>query len=160
MKYSNGAIIGKASSYGTSEHRPKSVVYKVMEIIGFGVLGTCYKVKCIDDDMLYVAKEISITNRNNFHCDPTELTVTDGCNGQFNKTEKMKEVAIMTKLKNKYVIELLDYFIENGNIYLVTEFCEKGDVLEYMNRAVSLSKSKIWKFTIEMMIGLAYLHEK
>lgn len=92
--------------------------------------------------------------------DPNELTVTDGCNGFFSKTEKMKEAAIMTKLKSKHVIELLDFFYENNKLYLVTEFCEKGDLFSFMRKSVALTRNKVWKFTIEMLIGLAYLHEK
>lgn len=72
----------------------------------------------------------------------------------------MREAEIMTGLNNKNVIKLLDYFIENGNIYLVTEFCEKGDLFDYTHKAISLSKSKTWKFLIEMCIGLSYIHEQ
>jgi serine/threonine protein kinase len=53
-----------------------------------------------------------------------------------NKNEKMKEAALLSKMKHRNLIKLFDYFTENGNIYLVTEYCEKGDLSNYMNKAV------------------------
>lgn len=93
--------------------------YEVLESIGAGVLGTCYKVRSLDTEALLVAKEISIHNMSR---DNNELVANDGCHGQFNKTEKAKEASILSKLKNKYLIKLFDYFVEYGNIYLITEY--------------------------------------
>lgn len=73
--------------------------------------------------------------------------------------EKLKEVALLSQLKHKNLIRLHDYFTENGNIYLVTEYWEKGDLAQCLSAAVWLSPNKIWKFVIEIMLALAYLHE-
>ena len=73
--------------------------YEIIETIGAGVLGTWYKIRRKDNQTLLVAKEISIQNKNNIISDLKELTVNDGCHGQFNKTEKLKEAAILSQLK-------------------------------------------------------------
>lgn len=40
------------------------------------------------------------------------------------------------------------------------EYCENGDLGKYLKRQMArpLNESKIWKFFIEMCIGLNYLH--
>jgi serine/threonine protein kinase len=133
--------------------------YEVLERIGAGVLGTWYKVRRTDDRAILVAKEISIHNDDSDSKVQGELTVTDGCLGQFNKVNRMKEAVILSQLKHRNLIKLHDYFTENGNIYLVTEYWEKGDISEYMSKAKSLTNAKIWKFVIEIVLGLKYLHE-
>lgn len=132
--------------------------YEVLDTIGAGVLGTCYKVRQVDNQAILVAKEISIYNKGTVLADPAELTVNDGCHGQYSKNEKLKEAAILSQLKHRNLIKLHDYFSEHGYLYLVTEYCEKGDLSNYMENSVCLPKTKIWKFVIEMTLALAYLH--
>jgi len=42
------------------------------------------------------------------------------------------------------------------------DYCDKGNLESYMHTQMSipLSEAKIWKFTLQILIGLAYLHEK
>lgn len=72
------------SNYSSQPRRIIGKKYEVFEKIGAGVLGTCYKIKKIDDQSILVAKEISIHNRNTSD-NNGELTVTDGFHGHINK---------------------------------------------------------------------------
>ena len=85
--------------YTSNPARVLNDKYEIIENIGAGVLGVCYKVRRTDNQTLLVAKEISIQNKNSNISDLKELTVNDGCHGQFNKTEKLKEAAILSQLK-------------------------------------------------------------
>lgn len=91
--------------------------------------------------------------------DSSELTVTDGHDGMFDKNQKMKEVAILCKLHNRNLIKLHDYFTEEGNIYIITEFCSKGDLSKYLATAICLPKHRIWRMIIEITLAVAYLHQ-
>jgi len=87
------------------------------------------------------------------------MTVSDGHDGRFDKNQKMKEVAILCKLNHRNLIKLHDYFVEDGNIYIITEYCMKGDLSQYMSTAICLPKHRIWKIIIEVTLALAYLHQ-
>ena len=73
--------------------------------------------------------------------------------------KNLRKLQYFHNLNNRYLIKLHDYFTENGNIYLITEFWEKGDLSNYLSNAVWLPKTKIWKFLIEITLALAYLHD-
>jgi serine/threonine protein kinase len=66
------------------------------------------------------------------------------------------EATIMSKTDNKYVVKYVDSFVKKDSINILMEYCENGDLGKYlklqMNR--SLEESKIWKFFIEMCLGL------
>ena len=45
------------------------------------------------------------------------------------------EVDIQYKLDHKNILKLHDHFEDNINIYLVLEYCAKGNLLQKLNRA-------------------------
>ena len=84
--------------------------YKVVDRIGKGGFGIIYKVLEIETKNFYALKFITIVNNNeikNF------------------KEQYEKEIEIMKTIKNKYIIELKDYFIIKNNGYcIVMELCD------------------------------------
>jgi NIMA (never in mitosis gene a)-related kinase 1/4/5 len=46
------------------------------------------------------------------------------------------------------------------SLNIIMEYCENGDLGKYMKRQMKrpLNEAKIWKFFIEMCLGLRYLH--
>jgi serine/threonine protein kinase len=63
----------------------------------------------------------------------------------------MSEVNLMRSITHKYVVRYIDSFSEHGFLYLVLEYCEKGDLNNYLIRqgdVMELAESRIWKFLI------------
>jgi len=84
--------------------------YKVVDTIGKGGFGIIYKVLEIKTNKLYALKYITIVK-----------------NDEIEKFREVfeKEIEVMKTIKNKYIIELIDYFIVNNKNYcIVTELCD------------------------------------
>ena len=123
--------------------------YTIIERIGVGSYGRIYKVK--KDEIIYVLKEIPFNkNVNN------------------EKLESVKnEAEILSSLSNKYIVQYYESFQMGQNIYIVMEYCEKGDLCTYMSERQKSKKTNfyftedfIWKLFIQISIGLYYIHSK
>jgi len=66
----------------------------------------------------------------------------------------------MNQLEHPYIVKLYDTFTANRKICIIMEYCENGDLGLYLKRQMgrSLPESKIWRFFIEMCLGMQYLH--
>ena len=123
--------------------------YTIIERIGVGSYGRIYKVK--KDNQIYVLKEIPINN-----------------NVGNDKVESAKnEAEILSSLTNKYIVKYFESFKMRQNIYIVMEYCEKGDLCTYMSERQKNKKPNhffredfIWKIFIQISIGLYYIHSK
>ena len=76
------------------------------------------------------------------------------------KRESAFEATIMSKVNCQYVVRYLDSFIRKDSICIIMEHCENGDLGKYLKKQMNrpLDETKIWKFFIEMCLGLRYLH--
>ena len=84
--------------------------YKVVDTIGKGGFSIIYKVLEIETNEFYALKHITIVNNNEIE--------------KF-REEFEKEIEVMKTIKNKYIIELIDYFIVNNKNYcIVMELCD------------------------------------
>ena len=74
--------------------------------------------------------------------------------------EKIKEANLLASLDSPYIVKYVDSFIENDCLYLITEYCEKGDLKSFISAqmGIPLHEDQIWKVFIQVCIGLAYLH--
>ena len=84
--------------------------YKVINTIGKGGFGIIYKVLEIKTNKLYALKYITIVKNDEIE--------------KF-REEFENEIEVMKTIKNKYIIELKDYFIVDNNGYcIVMELCD------------------------------------
>ena len=123
--------------------------YVIIERIGVGSYGRIYKVK--KNNKVYVLKEIPVNK-----------------NVDNEKLESVKnEAEILSSLNNKYIVKYYESFHLSQNIYIVMEYCEKGDLCTYMSERQKNKKQSyhfnedfIWKLFIQISIGLYYIHSK
>ena len=66
----------------------------------------------------------------------------------------------MSKISCQYVVRYYDSFVKKDSINIIMEYCECGDIGKYLKKQMNrpLDEDKIWKFFIEMSLGLHYLH--
>ena len=119
--------------------------FEVLSKLGQGSFGIVYKVRRKIDKGVYVLKQINISQMN------AKL-----------RKEALNEVKILNSLNNSYIVRYHESFVEQNNLYIIMEFCEGGDLAQYIKQQGSkpLNENKIWKFLIQICLGLAYIHQK
>lgn len=118
--------------------------FEIMGKLGQGSFGVVYKVRRKSDKEVYVLKQIDLSRMSR---------------GQIH--EASKEAELMAKLNNKYIVKFHQTFSADKKINIIMELCENGDLGLYLKKQMGrqLPESKIWKFFIEMALGLHYLHQ-
>ena len=67
----------------------------------------------------------------------------------------------MGKLVHPFIVRYRESFIEDNILNIVMEYCDNGDLnnfLKIQNKR-PLKEDKIWRFFIEITIGLEYIHK-
>ncbi|XP_061672601.1 serine/threonine-protein kinase ULK1a isoform X2 [Syngnathoides biaculeatus] len=71
-----------------------------------------------------------------------------------------KEIKILKELKHENIVRLLDYQEIGGCVYLVMEYCNGGDLAEYLQSKGTLSEDTIRVFLQQMAQAMKVLHSK
>lgn len=78
--------------------------------------------------------------------------------------EVKNESKILASLNSIYIVKYLESFVESNNMNIVMEYCDGGDLSQYLNHQMKsgkiLSEEKIWKFFIQICLGLSIIHNK
>ena len=118
--------------------------YEILNKLGEGSFGTVYKVQRKNDKKTCVMKQINMSKMNSRA-----------------RNEAKNEVTILSQLDNDYIVKYYDSFLETNTLCIVMEYCEGGDLANYMKNQSGrpLNENKIWKFFIQMCLGLEYIHK-
>ena len=120
--------------------------YIIKETLGKGAYGIVYKVQKKGTSDIYVIKQISLEG----------LTEKE-------KEEVKQEAFILSSIKSDFVVKYYDSFLDNDNINIVMEYCDGGDlnefILEKKNIGTLLEEKLIWKLFLKITIGLADIHK-
>ena len=120
----------------------RSKEYDVLCKIGQGSFGQVFKVRRKCDRAILVMKLIKMQSLS-----------------KKNQQDSLHEVTILSSLNCPYIVKYYDSFAENNTLYIIMEYCEKGDLSQILKKQ-HLPPHKIWKFFIQICIGLEYLHSK
>ena len=115
--------------------------------IGQGAFGTIFRSRSTKDNATYAIKEIPI-----------------GMDGAGNNIS-MAEARMMQKIWHRNIVKYHDNFTVDGKLYLVMEYCDKGDLAQYIERlsrnaVMEMPVWRMWKFFVQMCLALHYIHEK
>ena len=129
--------------------------YEIVSQIGAGSFGFVYKATKKNTNGLFVIKQIPLCASNNIN----EISENDdGLN------EARNEAKILSQLNHKYIVKYYDSFESNNSLFIVMEYCENGDLnsflLKMQKKTPHINENSIWKFFLQMLIGLAYIHSK
>ena len=76
----------------------------------------------------------------------------------------LKQIIFMKKLDHENVVKLYNYFYEEGDLYMVMEYMERGCIYEliraYMDLNIKIEEEKLWIIFEQCLKGLVYLHEQ
>jgi len=117
--------------------------YKIIEKIGKGSFGIVYKAKRINEPLIYVIKQISLNGLTDF---------------QINQVKT--EAKILSLIKSNYVVKYYDSFFENEDLNIVMEYCDNGDLCNYLSKQKQpLKEDLIWQIFIKITLGLTAIHK-
>ena len=121
--------------------------YIIKSRLGIGSYGTVYKVSKKNNSKIYVIKQISL------------LGLTEK---QIN--EYKSEAKLLSLIKSNYVVKYHDSFIENNNLNILMEYCDGGDLYQYIEKnkkkKIKIKEKTIWQIFIQMILGLHSIHKK
>ena len=120
--------------------------YKIEKQLGKGSYGVVFKVTKKNDKNIYVIKQIPLAGLAEKQISEVKL-----------------EAKILSSIKSKYVVKYYDSFEEKNNLNIVMEYCDGGDLNDYIESQKKtghlLKESIIWKFFIKITIGIADIHK-
>jgi serine/threonine protein kinase len=77
------------------------------------------------------------------------------------------EMQIMSVIPpHPHVVKLIDSFNLGSKFYIVVEYCDKGDLSDYLRRTsapplvLEIPELKIWKFIIQTLLALDHIHDQ
>ena len=72
------------------------------------------------------------------------------------------QVRIMASLSHPNVVRYFDSFLDEGKLNIIMEFCDQGDLQQYLKRRTrdreSVAEDDIWRIFLQIAAGLHYLH--
>ncbi|XP_014224400.1 serine/threonine-protein kinase ULK3 [Trichogramma pretiosum] len=67
------------------------------------------------------------------------------------------EINLLKILKHEYIVEMRDFFWDEGHIYIVMEYCNEGDLSNFIKRKSKLAEHVCRKFLQQLALALRYL---
>ena len=98
-----------------SKLKPSKQDFQILSKLGEGSFGIVHKVKRLADKSIYVMKQINISGMS-----PRQ------------RDEAINEVHILNKLESPFIVKYYESFIEKNTLHIVMEFCEGGDLSNYL----------------------------
>ena len=119
--------------------------YIIQERLGTGAFGVIFKVLKKSNKNIYVIKQISLLGLSPQQKDDAKL-----------------EAKILSSVRSPYIVRYFESFEENNNLNIVMEYCNGGDLDEFIKKnkktGYLLKEDMIWNIFIKICIGLATLH--
>lgn len=83
--------------------------------------------------------------------------------GNRDRQRKMREVQILRALRgHEHIVELVDDWEAKGHLYIQTDFCENGNMKDFLMHAGfkgRLDDFRIWKILLELSQGIKSIHD-
>ncbi|KAI0434349.1 hypothetical protein F5Y09DRAFT_267984 [Xylaria sp. FL1042] len=155
----------------TSHELDRTLMHRFgkVEFIGRGEFSEVYKV-------VELVKPV-LTVDNGFFGTPTHLAQTTPSQpskvfavkklilpiqGDKDRKMRLKEVNVLRSLSGcDHVLQLIDNWEEDNSLYIQTEFCEEGNLGEFLRDVGAkgrLDDFRIWKIMLEVTQGLGHIH--
>ena len=123
--------------------------FEIICKLGSGGFSKVYKVKRKIDNKIYALKKVQMLNLS-----------------EKQKISSLNEVRVLASIKNKYVINYKEAFLDEKDctLCLVMEYADRGDlenkIKEQKQKSEYFREEDIWKIFINIVKGLKSLHDK
>ena len=119
--------------------------YTMLRKIGEGTYGSAYLVHLREDPQaLFVLKKIDIR----------EATAKE-------KAAAHQEAKLLESLKHPFVLGFRESFDHKGNLCLVTDYCDAGDLYQLLQtKRVHLKEEAIKDWFVQLCLAVQYIHER
>ena len=114
--------------------------YEIKERLGEGAYGSVYKVLQITTGFLRAVKAIKKKN-----IDIQEFT---------------NELEVLKTLDHPNIIKLFDCYFDNSYYYMVEEYCNGGDLFDYIQKEKSFTEKKAGVIFNQLLSAVNHLHKK
>ena len=68
------------------------------------------------------------------------------------------EIKLQRKLDHPHIARLYDFFKDTENMYLVLEYCENGNLYEYLKKNGQFTESEASYYFVQSLLAVEYLH--
>lgn len=68
------------------------------------------------------------------------------------------EISVLKMLKNDYIVGLIDFVWDPKYIFIITEYCDEGDLSHYIRKRHKLAEPLVKMFMQQLALALKYLH--
>ena len=117
--------------------------YEVLIKLGEGTFGKVFKVKNKRNNCIRAMKQIDKSYLNNI--DDNEVS---------------KEIEILKKLNHPYIMKLYEYYVNDDNLFLISELCDEGDLQKKMRKIGKFPEFIVKIIMLQIFKALMYLNEK
>ena len=126
------------------EQKKKVGNYYLVEKIGQGQFGVVYKSVSIEDPKKVFAIKCVLKKNLEKNAMLTKLFQT--------------EMSVMSKLEHPHIMHLFEFMETSNNFYLVIQYCNNGDLENYLKKMGKLSEDEAVYFLMQIMNGFQVLH--
>ena len=120
---------------------PKVSGYDMGCMVGQGTQGCVYKATTRGRDRARVAVKVVLKSRLS----------------QAGRDNLVTEIALLKKLKHRFIVSLVDFHWDDRNIYIVTEFCSGGDLSSAIKAKTKLPEAQVQRLAQQLAAALRYL---
>ena len=117
-------------------------IYEELSTLGEGAYGIVKKV-CLKNNKETI-RAMKIISKQNV------------VEGQINRL--FEEIEILRKLEHSNIMKIYEYFIDENNLYIISEFCDEGDLLGKMKKLNKMSELVVKYLMSQILDALLYLH--
>ncbi|KAA6402974.1 MAG: putative CAMK family protein kinase [Streblomastix strix] len=139
-------LIKEFNQYFNGVFLPEEVEYNDFEIdtkFFGGTMGKTFLVRHKQTGVLYVMKRVDY-----FH--------------EKDKRMADDEIAHMKRLSSKYTVRLIWTFIKEPDMYVITEYCSRGDLRKFITELQTLPEAerieRVWEIFAQIILGLEFMH--
>lgn len=133
--------MGENQIISLNEKRDVYHFYSQMSLLGQGHFGKVYKVQHKETGMIRVLKVIS---KKKIEGEPKLL----------------EETHLMSQLDHPNIVKVMEMFSDKDHYYLVSEFCQGGELFERVRKMKQITESKLAAIMKQILSAIIYCHNK
>jgi serine/threonine-protein kinase ULK/ATG1 len=150
-RYSSAKLLNRLSadhraSYSNLRKRIEQYSYNISDLIGEGYTSRVFKASNDMSNELFAVKVVELKKYSSSNREMLE-----------------SEVSILRVMDHPNIIKCHDVYLTNNNCYIITEYCEGGDLLGLLkkhSRGETISDGRMSSIMRDLLSGFRYLVEK